>query len=431
MNRIAPLLPLICCCCHAQPHTEDSATATLAKAEAQYAAAQALYRAYEMLYENTALPPVHKDIFLKAFATQIQHPQEMTSAQLSALYEAMEAYKRQQLRQADFLTPHAAQPEVVVLPGGIQYDVYRSETEEENYYARRAHNVQAYIPGTDTMLPLSATPLRVEDALYTAPRGLVWRFILPTQLLDTKDAETLGNAGIHTVEIRATRPTTTEENYQAAAMAFAAKKPALPRILPETEEQHSLRSALWGRMAADGVSSNGEETIAHIAALLHLLHRESRESKAELEHNLRTTEKAYFRALTALTKDRQAKIAEDIMFAQQEISGTIRLSNGVLCRTLPGKTAAVDIRHGARFLEYEELGSATYFRVKQRIINTETDLPAEIMQVVTEIPRGSAWELIIPPQLRTEAHLLPVRYRIYSNRQHEQVSPTPMLPSIL
>lgn len=431
MNRLLPLLPLISICCHAAPYTTASPTAALAEAEARYIALQTLQRAYAALYEHTSLPPVDKDAFLQAFAEQLRQPQKHIQEQISALYEGMEAFMLLQLQQANFHKAHAAQPGVTLLPNGLQYDVYTSTSEHENYYARRAHRIVAYIPGTDTELPLNSVPLCVEEALYSAPRGLVWRFILPANLLDATDAAAMTAEGIHTVEILATRPTTTAETYRLARAAFADKKPHLPRILAESAEQHLQRSALWGRMVADTISAPVEAITPHMAPLLHLLQNPSEQNKAELEQGLADAEKAYFRALEALTEVRQTQIADDIMLAQREIPGTVTLSNGILCRTLPSTAPAVDIRRGARFMEYEELGSATYYRVKQRIISTENDLPAPIMQVVREIPRASAWELILPPQLLNDRHLLPIRYRIYSKRQQEQAPNLPLLPGTL
>lgn len=430
MNRLLPLLPLVSICCHAHPYSETSASADLARTEAQYIALQCLQRAYSALYEHSDLPPVDKNIFLQAFAEQIRHPQEQTATQLDSLYEEMAAYRLQQLRQADFFTPHAAQPGVRVLANRLQYDVYASATEEENYNARRAHRISAFIPGTGTPLPLTAIPLCVEEALYDAPRGLVWRFILSAELLDAADAAAMAAAGIHTVEILAMRPTTTEETYGKARAAFAAKKPSLPHIAVESEAHHRLRSALWGKSAAPGGQVT-EDTAVRIASLLHLLHDNHAQNKAELEQRLAEAENDYFRALEALTEVRQTQIADDIMLAQREIPGTVTLSNGILCRTLPSTAPAVDIRRGARFMEYEELGSAAYYRVKQRIINAENDLPEQILHVVGEIPRGAAWEFTLPPQLRGNGQILPLRYRIYSKRQQGQIIPPPLLPGTL
>ena len=81
-------------------------------------------------------------------------------------------------------------------------------------------------------------------------------------------------------------------------------------------------------------------------------------------------------------------------------------------------------------IEEEELGSEMYLRVRDRIINAQNDLPQLILQVQAEIPVGSSWELIIPPNLRPEHEELPMLYRIRATRPQTKKQ-TPLLPDTI
>lgn len=95
---------------------------------------------------------------------------------------------------------------------------------------------------------------------------------------------------------------------------------------------------------------------------------------------------------------------------------------------LPGKDIPL---LQARYIEEEELGTETYLRVRDRIINAENDLPELLLNLATEIPHGTSWELIIPPALRGAHYDLPLLYRIRATRQ-KKIPPAPQLmPEVL
>ena len=71
-----------------------------------------------------------------------------------------------------------------------------------------------------------------------------------------------------------------------------------------------------------------------------------------------------------------------------------------------------------------------YLRIRDRLIHAPNDLPEAILQVLPEIPAGSAWELILPPSLRGQGYELPLLYRIRAIRPQQKQSP-PILPDTI
>jgi hypothetical protein len=65
-----------------------------------------------------------------------------------------------------------------------------------------------------------------------------------------------------------------------------------------------------------------------------------------------------------------------------------------------------------RYVETEELGTEQYWRVRERVVHAENDLPELVQSVAAELPSGRGWDIIVPPALRGEGEELPLLYRI-------------------
>ena len=417
------LFPLMAAVCPAAPvqQNETGTVVRFEQARLEYQALQSLLRIREELTakEDALLPRVDRELFLNGFREQLSTGGEFPFHRLIELGRKRSQFISEQIKAADFLTPHSAQPEVITLPNGLQYATCPAPEPELNYRARRAHCLQATVPGTRLGIPLSGTPGVVDDALYEAPRGMAWQFLLPVDLLDAIDAAPLREAGLHTVEILAVRESLSRELREQARAFFEARTPALPAISLENEELHAERSRLMGMLAAHVIDEPSEVLITRVEELLPRLDT----PQEELEEERAQAETACRKAREELRRMQHRQIATDIMQVQRQIPGTRVLSNGLLCRTVAGCTNDIPLTR-ARYIEEEELGPEMYLRVRDRIINAANDLPEIILKVQGEIPAGSSWELVIPPELRGESGELPLLYRIRATRpQHRKQEP--------
>lgn len=373
---------------------------------------------------------IDREHFLQGFREYLGSGKPYPQAQAQILADKLRSHVLQQLRHLDALRPHAAQPGVTRLPNGLQYDTYTTATPQENYKARRAHRLLATIAGTDIPCRLSGMPTAVGEALYEAPRGVAWRFLLPVELLDELDAAPLRKNGIRAVEILATRESLSGKTTEAARAYFAAKKPELPRICPETAELHAERSRQAGIALACSVQEPDSRLLHRVDELLPKLLTESDSEAEELMELLAKAEPEYHRAREEMRKLKHRQIASDLMQMQQQIPDTRSLSNGILYRSVSGSALDVPLA-AAKYIEEEEMGTEMYLRVQNRIIHAENDLPLPLLRVLHEIPPGTAWEIIIPPALRGKEHELPLRLRIRASAERQTPARTPILPDVI
>lgn len=403
------LFPLTAMVCPAAQPTAPGTVEQFEQARLEYDALRTLLRIKDALSaaEDELMPPVKRELFLQGFRQQLAAEDAFPFSRLREHAQKRRHYIDAQIKAADFLTPHAARQGVTVLPNGLQYAACTLPDDSANYRARRAHCLLASVPGTRLALPLSGTPVAVDDALYDAPRGIAWQFLLPVNLLDATDAEPLRRSGLHTVEILAIRESLSEELRKEAQAYFAAKEPAFPVISLENDELHNERSELMGRLAAHIIDEPSEQLIARVEELLLRLDTPAEELREELE----LAESTYWKAREELRRMQHRQIAAEIMQLQQQIPGTRVLSNGLLCRTIADSSGDIPLTE-ARYIEEEELGAEMYLRIQNRIINAANDLPDCILNVLSEIPAGTAWELILPPTLRGRDEELPLLYRI-------------------
>lgn len=417
------LLPLAAIVCATAPAAVPGTVEKFEQARLEYDALHTLLRIKAALAdkEDELMPPVNRELFLQGFRKQLSSEKEFPFARLREHAKERQRYIDEQIQAADFLSPHAAQQGVTVLPNGLQYAACSLPDTEQNYRARRAHCLSASIPGTRLALPLSGTPTAVDDALYDAPRGIAWQFLLPINLLDEVDAKPLRKNGLHTVEIIATRESLSNELQKQARAYFAAKEPALPIITLENDELHAERSMLMGMLAAYVIDEPSELLVARVEKLLPRLDTPSEELNEELE----LAETNYWKAREELRRMQHRQIAKEIMQLQQQVPGTRVLSNGLLCRTIADSSGDIPLTN-ARYIEEEELGTEMYLRVQNRIINAANDLPSCILDVLSEIPEGAAWEIILPPTLRGKGYELPLLYRIRAFKP-QQKSSAPIL----
>ena len=401
--------------CPAMAQQEVSPVQRLETAKLEYDALLAVsavrYHLME-IKEGLNVEQVDRELFMQGFREQLAGGNGFNASRVLTYYQEQMDYVIQQIQAADFLTPHAAQSGVTCLENGLQYDCFILPDENLNYKARRAHLLMGSIPGTRYNVPISGTPEAVDEALYEAPRGVAWRFIMPASLLDAADAEPLLKKNIHTVEILAMRESSDEEQIQQARAYFAAKSPHLPTITHESPELFAERSILCGMDAARVIDEPSPQLHARIEELLPMLMNADDEQFSQLMDKAST---AYWEAREELRRMQHRRIAADIMLIQQQQPGTIKLSNGILCRAHGNEKNNIPFLQ-ARFIEEEELGPEMYLRVRDRIINAQNDLPELLLDVADEIPPGNRWELIIPPALRGEGYELPLIYRIRATR---------------
>lgn len=423
------LFPIAAAVCPAaqEPPSPTGTVEQFEHARLEYDAMQTLLRIKSALTteDDSLLPPVNRELFLGGFREQLAAGGDFPFERLIEHSKKRSLFIDNQIKAADFLTPHAAQEGVTTLPGGLQYATCTSPEPELNYRARRAHCLLASIPGTRLSLHVSGTPTAVDDALYEAPRGIAWQFLLPVKLLDEVDAAPLRKAGIHTVEILAVRESLSDELREQARAYFAARTPALPEIKLETAELHAERSRLMGMLAAHVIDEPSELLITKVEELLTRLDT----PREELEEEFEQISERYWKAREELRRMQHRQIAAEIMQLQQQTPGTRVLSNGLLCRAISGSSADIPLAE-ARYIEEEELGPEMYLRVRDRIVYAPNDLPRQILDVMGEIPAGTAWELILPPALRSPDNELPLLYRIRATRPQRRESP-PITPDTI
>lgn len=427
MNHHYLLFPLVAAVAVAAPEQPAGAVDKFEQARLEYEALQALLRIKAALSEQNdeLLPPVNRELFLSGFREQLAAGEDFPFNHLFEHGRKRARHIEIQIKNADFLTPHAAQPGVTTLPGGLQYATFTHPDPTLNYRARRAHCLLATVPGTQLGLHLSGTPVAVDDALYEAPRGIAWQFLLPLDLLDEVDAAPLRKAGVHTVEILAVRESLSDELRDQARAYFTTRTPSLPGISLETDELHAERSRLMGMLAAHIIDEPSELLISKIEELLTRIDT----PQEELEEELELIERKYRDAREELRRMQHRQIAAEIMQLQKQMPGTLVLSNGLLCRTIAGSSNDVPLPQ-ARYIEEEELGPEMYLRVRDRIVYAPNDLPEAIRRVLAEIPDGTAWELILPPSLRGEGYELPLLYRIRTVPPRQKQA-DPVLPDTI
>lgn len=421
------LFPIVAAVAAAAPEQQAGPVERFEQVRLEYEALQTLLRIKSALTaeEDELLPPVNRVLFLQGFREQLATAEKAPYQRLFKHAGKRARHIDTQIKNADFLTPHAAQPGVTSLPNGLQYATFTHAEPGLNYRARRAHCLLATVPGTPLGLPISGTPAAVDDALYDAPRGIAWQFLLPVELLDEVDAAPLRTAGVHTVEILAVRESLSRELRDQARAYFAARTPLLPAISLETAELHAERSLLMGMLAAHIIDEPSELLISKVEEQLGRIDT----PLEELEEELELIERKYWDAREELRRMQHRQIAAEIMQLQLQLPGTLVLSNGLLCRTIAGSSNDIPLPQ-ARYIEEEELGPEMYLRVRDRIVYAPNDLPEAIVRVLPEIPAGTAWELVLPPSLRGEGYELPLLYRIRATQPRQKPS-APVLPDTI
>ena len=372
--------------------------------------------------EEMLLPGVDYAAFMQGFGEYFTGGDKLFEALLLRYRQEARDWMMGQVSRADFLTPHAAQPGVVKLENGLQYDTYSLPERSRNYKARRAHELRACVPGTRISLSLSGLPLVVGEAMYDAPRGVAWRFLLPVELLDPVDAQPLLSSGLRTVEIVAVRESLSQELRQAAEKHFAAARPALPEILLENPELHLMRSRLRGMQAASWLEGYDARLETRIRELLPELDKPG--GAIVFRERMRRAQREFEAAHETVQRLERQQVAEQVLKLLEETPGSHRLSNGIICSALPGNPIQLQ---QARYVESEELGSENYWRVRERLVAVENDLPAVLMKVAGELPTGAGWDVVIPPSLLGEGHDLPMLYRIRAG-EAPKLHETPVLP---
>ncbi len=365
--------------------------------------------------EKATLPDMA--LFLEGFRYAIERGSEATMQRTFKLRQEHRDFVLEQLPKADFLTAHAAQPGVEKLPDGVQYDVYTAATPADNYRARRAHRLIARVPGSEISLHVSSTPLAIDDALYEAPRGRAWRFLLPVSLLEKADRDFPEHLKVNAVEIMCVRESMDEEEIEAARQFFAAKQPPLPVITMTTDTFERESAVLKGAFEAMWRDAD-ERHLARVEALWQQYGNESQESFKQLEQAWTKAIRAAHDAREALTRLQHSKLTPEIMAAQEQIPGTHKLPNGVLYRTVQAEGLNKPLTQ-ARFIEEEELGPEYYLRIRDRVI-AEGDLPAILRELAPQLPAATEWQIIIPPALRGKEYDLPLIYRLRLQRKPQE-----------
>lgn len=365
--------------------------------------------------EKATLPDMA--LFLEGFRYTIEHGSEATMQRAIKHRQEQRDFVLKQLPVADFLPPHAAQPGVEKLPNGLQYDVYTAATPADNYRARRAHRLIARVPGSEIFLHVSSTPQAIDDALYEAPRGRAWRFLLPVSLLEKTDRIFPERLKIKAVEIMCVRESMEEEDIEAARQFFAAKQPPLPVIAMTNAAFEREDAVLNGAREAMWIDAD-ERHLARVEALWQQYGNESQESFKQLEKAWLDAIDAAQKAREDLTRLQHNKLTPEIMAAQEQIPGTHKLPNGVLYRSVQTEGLNKPLTE-ARFIEEEELGPEYYLRVRDRVI-AEGDLPKLLRELAPQLPAATEWQIVIPPALRGKEHDLPLIYRLRLQRKQQQ-----------
>ncbi len=435
-SRYICLLPLLLCPVYAQ---EAPAPAT--NAWEQFDNAKLAYEAISLIddlmrdYHHTREREPEKaklpdrETFMAGFRFALEAGEEATWKRMHTLFEQRRDFVLKQLPQADFLPAHAAQPGVEKLPDGLQYDVYTAEGSADNYRARRAHKLIARVPGSEISLCVSSTPQAIDDALYEAPRGRAWRFLLPPDMLSKTDRPHPKRLGIKAVEILAVRESMESEEIKRIQKYFDTKQPPLPAITMSTPEFDREEAILDGARAALWADAD-ERMLTRVEALWELYVNDSEESYKKLRKEYSAAAEACWKAREELTRLQHSKLTPEILAAQEQIPGTQKLANGILYRTtqIEGQNKSLS---EARFIEEEELGPESYFRVRDRVIS-ESDLPSILRELAPQLPTATEWQIIIPPALRGKEHDLPLIYRLRLQRRQKAAEERPLIaPDIL
>lgn len=431
MNHPLPLIlsSIVLLCPAAAHQNASSAVQRFEQAKLQRDALRLLQNIHRTLSDaESFFPPPQRELFLSGLREYLGTQKNYPLKQAQELAEKQNKYILRQLRKLDCFSPHAAQADVRVLPNGLQYDVYASAKAKENYKARRAHCLHTTIAGTPFPVYLNGMPTAIGEALYQAPRGLAWRFLLPVELLDEVDAAALRETGIAALEVLAMRESLPPQQLTAARNWFSAKKPSLPTITPETPEMHAERSRMAGIRLACSVEEPDSRLLPLVEELLPKLLTDNDPQGEELDELTAKAEQEYTAAREEMRKLKHRQIASEILHWQQRLPGTRILSNGILCRVTTGTPPSAPVT-SAKFIEEEELGSEMYLRVQNRVIHAENDLPEPLMQVLNEVPLGTAWEIVIPPSLRKNQEL-PLRLRLRLSEK-AKTPPPPLLPDTI
>ncbi len=367
--------------------------------------------------------------FQKGFRFALQEGRKAVNNRIDSFIDARIRFVKKQLPAADFLPAHAAQSGVQKLDNGLQYDTYVAETASQNYRARRAHKLIARVPGGRINLSVKSMPLAIDDALYEAPRGRAWRFLIPPELLCKADFEAISQLKIKAVEIIAVRESIEYEEIQRIRKHFDSKKPPLPPIAMSTAELDLEALFLQAARAACRADAD-DRLLAQVDELWDTYINDSEESFRNLEKAYEKAAKDCWKARDELTHLQHSRLTPEILDAQRQIPGTQELPNGILYRTVQVEGLNKPLSE-VRFIEEEELGPETYLRVRDRII-AETDLPELLRELAPQLPAATEWQIIIPPALRGEEYDLPLMYRLRLNRKEEAKADKPLLaPDII
>lgn len=369
-----------------------------------------------------------RETFMDGFRYALEVGEEATWQRMFKLKQERRAFVLEQLPKVDFLPAHAAQPNVTKLGNGLQYDVYSAEDETTNYRARRAHRLIARVPGSEISLYVSSTPEAIDDALYEAPRGRAWRFLLPTSLLSKADRLYPEKLGLKAVEVVAVRESMEHEEIEKALKYFDSKQPPLPTIAMSTPEFDREDAILRGARAALWADAD-VHMLTRVEALWNLYVNDSEESYKKLQKEYSAAATACWQAREELTKAQHRKLTPDILAAQELIPGTQKLSNGVLYRVFQTEGQNKPLSE-ARYIEQEELGPESYLRVRDRVIS-ELDLPDILKELTPQLPAATKWQIVIPPSLRGKDADLPLLYRLYLQKTPTAKDKPQILPDIL
>lgn len=418
-TRYLPYLPLLLCPVCAQEAPAPSVWERCDNAELRYHALDIIVDLMSDYHyakkENPAeakLP--NRELFLTGFRFALEKGEDATLERIATLHRQRREYVLAQLPKADFLTAHAAQPDVQKLDNGLQYDVYTAQGAADNYRARRAHRLIARVPGSEISLYVSSTPLAIDDALYEAPRGRAWRFLLPTDMLSRADREHPQKLGLKAVEIIAVRESLESEELEAIQQYFDSKQPPLPLIAMSTPEFDREATILEGARAALWADAD-DRLLSRVETLWDTYVNETEESFKKLRSERSEALMNLMDAREELTRLKHSGLTADILAAQEQIPGTQKLPNGVLYRTVQMEGLNKPLTE-ARFIEEEELGPEYFMRVRDRVI-AESDLPDLLRKLAPQLPAATEWQIIIPPTLRSKEYDLPLIYRLRLQRK--------------
>ena len=126
MNRHL-IFPLILAVCPAiAEQAAPNPVQRFEQARLEYEALQTLahIRAILSRESDELLQPVNQELFLQAFRAQLSTGGDIPFERLAQHARQRQKHIDAQIKAADFLTPHAAQAGVTVLPNGLQYATF-------------------------------------------------------------------------------------------------------------------------------------------------------------------------------------------------------------------------------------------------------------------------------------------------------------------